>query len=107
MAVLLRARSEEFLLCLEQKRYFDAHEVLEVLWFPRRFEKSSAVYLLRGLINAAVSFELLKRGRKEASARVWKNYLKYRPLLEEIASDERDHFNMMIEKIEKIKVHGV
>ncbi len=107
MDVPLHARSEEFMLCLEQKRYFDAHEALETLWFPRRFEKSSEVYLLRGLINAAVSFELSRRGRKEASARVWKNYLKYRPLIEEIVSGERDHFNKMIVEIEKIRAHGV
>ncbi|DAB30286.1 MAG TPA: hypothetical protein CFH84_05045 [Sulfurimonas sp. UBA12504] len=76
----------EFSLCLHEKRYYDAHEALEVLWFPRRFEDDAQVYLLKGFINASVSFELIKRGRYEPSKRAWKNYLKYRQLLYKVPS---------------------
>ena len=65
-------------ICFKEERYFDAHEALESIWFPRRFEESSEVKLLKGLINAAVSFELFKRGRMPQSKKVWANYLKYR-----------------------------
>ncbi|MEO1938207.1 MAG: DUF309 domain-containing protein, partial [Sulfurimonas sp.] len=41
----------------------------------------SEVQLQKGFINAAVSFELLKRGRVKQSKKVWANYLKYRQLL--------------------------
>lgn len=102
MAVPLHVRSEVFLECLREARYYDAHEVLEGLWFPRRFENSSDVFLLRGLINAAVSFELLKRGRVEASKRVWKNYLKHRSLVAHTAVAERPLFQKMMDAVELI-----
>ena len=68
----------EYIQCLQEKRYYDAHEALEALWFPRRFEEDAEVKILKGLINAAVSFELRKRGRVMQSKKVWANYLKYR-----------------------------
>lgn len=71
---------KEFRLCIDEERFYDAHEALEELWFPRRFEKSNEVMYLKGLINAAVSFELMKRGRVKQSKKVWMNYLKYRQL---------------------------
>ena len=71
---------EKFKLCIDEERFYDAHEALEVLWFPRRFENSNEMMYLKGLINAAVSFELLKRGRVKQSKKVWMNYLKYRQL---------------------------
>jgi len=67
--------------CLHEERFFDAHEVLEEVWFTRRFEESNEVKLLKGFINAAVSFELLKRGREKPAKNVWLTYLKYRQLL--------------------------
>ena len=67
--------------CIKEERYYDAHEALEEIWFPRRFEASNEVKLLKGFINAAVSFELSKRGRVKQSQKVWANYLKYRQLL--------------------------
>ena len=73
---------EMFLKCLREERFYEAHEVLEHFWFPRRFEDNDEVRLLKGFINAAVSFELLKRGRIESSERVWRNYRKYVALIE-------------------------
>ena len=67
---------------IEQNLYYEAHEVLEELWFPRRFEKSDEVTIIKAFINASVSFELLKRGKEKASKKVWKNYEKYRALIE-------------------------
>ena len=68
-------------LLIEQKQYYKAHEALETLWFEKRFEENPEVKILKGFINAAVSFELHKRKRTAQSKRVWKNYLKYRSLL--------------------------
>ena len=72
---------KEFKLCIDEERFYDAHEALEVVWFPRRFEGSNEMMYLKGLINAAVSFELHKRDRTKQSKKVWMNYLKYRQLL--------------------------
>ena len=71
-------------LILEHK-FFEAHEVLEEFWFPRRKDKSKEVLIVKGFINAAVSFELKKRGREENSKKVWQVYLKFSQLIE--ASD--------------------
>ena len=77
---------KNFIVSLDESRFYDAHEDLEEIWFPRRFEEEDEVNLLKGFINAAVSFELIKKGRLEASKKVWKNYLKYLPLLQVLDS---------------------
>ena len=77
---------DRFVTCIDETRYFDAHEALEEVWFPRRFEDNDEMKLIKGFINAAVSFELIKRGRPEPSSRVWKNYEKYKVLLENVKS---------------------
>jgi len=71
----------EYICCINEARYYDAHEALEEIWFPRRFEDDAEVKLIKGFINAAVSFELIKKGRPESSKKVWKNYEKYIILL--------------------------
>lgn len=77
---------DAFVKSLEEERYYDAHEDLEAIWFPRRFEENDEVKLWKGFINASVSFELIKRGRPGPSEKAWGNYLKYRVLLEQIDS---------------------
>ncbi len=77
---------DDFIICLDEERYFDAHEALEAIWFIRRFEKSDEVQLLRGYINAAVSFELIKRKRPNAAKKAFKAYLRYKNLLLKIDS---------------------
>jgi Ser/Thr protein kinase RdoA (MazF antagonist) len=72
---------KQFRSYIEQEAYFQAHEVLEAYWFPRRFEADNEVKLIKGFINAAVSFELYKRRRYKRSQQVWATYLKYRQLL--------------------------
>jgi len=72
---------EAFLLSIKEERYYDAHEDLEVLWFPRRFEDDNEVKLWKGFINAAVCFELIQKGRPKPSEIAWRTYLKYLPLL--------------------------
>ncbi len=83
MALLTEEIAQAFVACLEEERYYDAHEVLEGLWYPRRFDKTPEILLLKGMINASVSFELVKRGRREAAEKPWRTYLKYRVLLRE------------------------
>jgi len=72
---------DEFVICINEARYYDAHETLEKIWFPRRFEKSSEMNLIKGFINAAVSFEVIKRGRRKSAEKVWETYEKYIILL--------------------------
>ena len=71
---------------INETRYFEAHETLEKIWFPRRFEDDPEIKLIKGFINAAVSFEVIKRGRLESSKKVWKTYEKYKVLLKTFES---------------------
>jgi hypothetical protein len=104
---LMYKRIKLYKVCIDEKRYYDAHEVLEELWFPRRFEEQYEVKLLKGFINAAVSFELHKRGRANQSKKVWKNYLKYRPLLLKVNTHKKEFYALSrdIENIYKQKHH--
>lgn len=92
-----------FLECIESGRYFEAHEVFELFWFPRRFEHDDEVRLLKGFINASVSFELMRRGRPQAAQRVWNTYLKYRPLLESLSGEMRPAYLKIARRLETVK----
>ncbi len=94
---------EKFILCINEKRYFDAHEALEEVWFPRRFEDDKEIKLIKGFINAAVSFELIKRGRPKLSEKVWKNYEKYIVLLGKLESPFLGEYEKLKEFIEEKK----
>lgn len=95
---------DEFILCLDEQRYYDAHEALEEIWFPRRFEGSDEMSLLKGFINASVSFELRKKGKLPQSKKVWKNYIKYRPLLYKVSSPFLNQYHATARHIEKINL---
>ena len=75
-----------FIRLIRAGEYYEAHEALEEVWFPRRFEKNDEIRLIKGFINASVAFELVKRNRMEPARKTWSVYLKYRPLLNEIES---------------------
>ncbi|SFV53362.1 hypothetical protein MNB_SM-3-270 [hydrothermal vent metagenome] len=92
---------DTYLQCLKNQKYFQAHEVLEDFWFPHRFQNNNEVKLLKGFINAAVSFELHKRNKKQQSKQVWKNYLKYRQLLYKINSPNLKYYYLLSREIDR------
>ncbi len=68
---------------LDRGEYFEAHEVLEGIWYPMRKSRDDLANLLRGLINAAVAFEHLKRdkpGAQERARKVMRSFDRYAPL---------------------------
>jgi len=74
-----------YLEMMEKQEYFEAHEVLEGVWYPMRKKRDDLANLLRGLINAAVAFEHLKRGKPgavERAQKVMRSYDRYAPLCE-------------------------
>lgn len=99
---MINKKLDEFITCLDEERYYDAHEALEEVWFPRRFEDSNEVKLIKGFINASVSFELLKRGRIKQSKKVWANYLKYRQLLYKVDSEHLNRYHKISRHLEQI-----
>ena len=94
---------DEFATCLREERFYDAHEALEALWFPRRFEKSDETQLLKGFINGAVALELLVyKKRVPQSKKVWNSYLKYRQLLFTIDSPYKNNYYQLSRYLETI-----
>ena len=94
---------DRFVLCLEEERFYDAHEALEEIWFPRRFEDDIEMKLLKGFINAAVSFELTKRGRPDSATKVWKNYEKYRPLVDTFDSINTNYYEKLVLRLDMMR----
>jgi len=74
---------QEYKRFILQEEYFRAHETLEEYWFPRRRSKTREVLIIKGFINAAVAFELQKRGRPQRALKVWQTYIKFSNLIEE------------------------
>jgi len=103
----MKSKIETYKKCLNEQRFYDAHEALEEAWFPRRFEESHEVKFLKGLINASVSFELHKRGKIKQSKKVWINYLKYRQLLFKIDSQHLNDYNTLSRYVEKINYRHI
>jgi len=93
----------EYRLAIDEKRYYDAHEAIEEIWFPRRFQSDNELKLLKGFINAAVSFELIKRQREKPSQKAWSTYIKYRQLLYKIDSPFLNEYHSIARHIEAIK----
>lgn len=92
---------DAFTLSLTEERYYDAHEDLEPLWYPHRFEDNDEVKLWKGFINAAVCFELIKRGRPKPSETAWQTYLKYSPLLEHLVTPHKQLYVKIAQIIER------
>ena len=99
----MKNRIDKYLKLLQEERFYDAHEVLEEWWYPKRFEECDEVRLIKGLINAAVSFELIKKGRKEPSKKAWRNYLKYRTLLYKVVSKEYNEYHRAVRAVDACK----
>lgn len=68
----LEGALKAYLKLMDKADFFEAHEVLEEAWHPLRLRNDPLKNLLKGLINAAVSFEHLKRDRKNAAERARK-----------------------------------
>lgn len=92
---------ELFINSLNETRYYDAHEILEDLWYPVRFNKNAEVFLLKGLINASVAFELYKKGRAHKAHIPWKAFLKYSNYLQAV-SYSNPHYRTLDQHIWQI-----
>jgi len=77
---------------LNNDLFFEAHEALEELWFPLRFEKDDEIRLIRAYINAAVSFELVKRGREKSGLKPWGFFNQNRHLIKSVNATYRPYY---------------
>ena len=71
-----------FFECFNQGLYFEAHDVLEELWLPRRAEQNGLFY--KGLIQLAGAFVHLQKGRLHPAGALFNlaraNLERYSPL---------------------------
>ncbi len=61
----LKGALKRYLVLMDEAAYFEAHEVLEEAWHPLRLKKDPLANLVKGLINAAVGFEHIRRQRDD------------------------------------------
>ena len=101
----LEGALEHYLKLMDEEAYFEAHEVLEEAWHPLRLNDHPLKNLVKALINGAVSFEHLKRNKKDAARkalRVMESYERHKGLYnDEIAF--ADLFKKACLKIESLK----
>ncbi|WP_457607388.1 DUF309 domain-containing protein [Nitratifractor sp.] len=97
---------QRFELLLREGAYYEAHEVLEEAWHPLRRRRDPRRNLAKGLINAAIAFEHLRRAKprsRELALRTIAAYDRYRPLCTgEI--ELHDAFLRCCETAERIRV---
>ncbi|MEY3002444.1 MAG: hypothetical protein RLZZ428_819 [Pseudomonadota bacterium] len=94
-----------FLVLLDKEAYFEAHEVLEEAWHPLRLSDHPLKNLVKGLINAAIAFEHIKRNRENMPAKVNKviaSYERYKGLCRKDIS-HAVLFEEAKEKVEALK----
>ena len=78
---------------IKQEKYYEAHEVLEELWQQIRKTDNPLKWAYKGLINAAVTFELIKRNKKSYHI-PWRNFKKYENYYE-LNEDIKDTFEFL------------
>lgn len=77
ISMILQNALQEYIRLLKESSYFEAHEVLEKAWHLLRKAGHPLKDLVKGLINGAISFEHLKRNRKNASLKARKVIASY------------------------------
>jgi uncharacterized protein len=90
---------------MRSEEYFEAHEVLEEVWHPLRRSGDTRRDIVRGYINAAVSFEHIKRDRGDVKSKALTTmsaYERYKDFHHESVELER-LFGEMEELVERIK----
>jgi len=72
-----------FIQNLKEEKFAEAHEVMEHQWKSYKKSNHPLTKLLKGYINGATAFELLRRDKLEGAKRLWLVYEKYLPVLQE------------------------
>ena len=105
----LEGALKEYIILLDNKEYFDAHEVLEEAWHPLRLKDHYLKNLVKGLINGAVAFEHLKRDRdssEKSAAKVMLSFDRHKHIYNDNI-EFAELFKEACNKIEKLKLKHV
>ena len=98
----LEGALKNYMKLIDKEEYFEAHEVLEEAWHPLRLKKDPLANLAKGLINAAIAFEHIKRNRdnvKNRAQRVIVSYERHKHLCVETIT----YYSLFKEACEKIE----
>jgi len=93
---------KDFIKALEDERFADAHEIMEKKWKEYKKQEYSLTKLLKGFINGATAFELVKREKLDGAKRLWGVYEKYLYIMKE-GIEEYELFKKADEKLKKLK----
>jgi len=88
-----------FIQNLEDNRFTDAHEVMEAQWKIYKKANHPLTKLLKGYINGATAFEIIKRGNVSGANRLWTVYEKYLPLLQ----NDTENYPLFLEADELLR----
>lgn len=94
---------DKFIELLKNEDYFEAHEVLEKAWHKLKRDGDKKANLAKGLINAAVAFEHIKRATPTAmikAKKTYAGYLRYKHLCE----DKLSQWNEACKIVDEIAV---
>jgi predicted metal-dependent hydrolase len=100
---MLKEALKEYISLLDKRLYFQAHEILEEAWHPLRKANHPLRNLVKGLINASIAFEHIKRDRKNAkekAQRVFIGYKKYKY----IYSDNIKYYDLFAQAINRVEL---
>ena len=89
---------------LENRKFYEAHEDLEQYWHTIRKTDEPLRNLIKGFINGATAFELVRRGKPDAGHRVWKAHVKWRGRLMVEGIENYDLFvkaDVMLEELHR------
>ena len=67
----------EFCVLFNEQKFFEAHEVLELLWREEKKLKSDKTDFYQGLIQIAAAFVHYQKGNKESAIRLLDSASKY------------------------------
>lgn len=72
-----------FISHLNNEEFAKAHEVMEQKWKEYKSQDHPLTKLLKGYINGATAFELVRRDKMKGAVMLWGTYEKYLPALVE------------------------
>ena len=99
----MRDTLNEFIKCLDEERFADAHVIMEHKWKEYKKDGHELTKLLKGFINGATAFELIKRGNIDGAKRLWEAYEKYLPLMTDEVIEKEPLFKVADEKLQNLK----
>lgn len=99
-----------FIKTVNDNNFIEGHEVLEDTW--KEWKKIETLkeesLILKGLINGSTALALKVKNRDDGAKRVWKTFLKYSPLIEQIDSKYKSEYKkaekLLYEKAVSLKL---